>query len=216
MKSHVFTEFKIFKFDLDLDMSFNTGFKFLFLFLLIVSLTFILWNTWNNILIVQFPHVLSNKLLGTTIWDNDSKTTTTNQLLETTTLNNLRCSPLSTTSLQDYFIIDGVKYPHSVSLFENASINFTCLDESKKKPVILFYTPWFGNWDWHLGHGYRTFLKKLGCPVTSCETTSNKSRLNESDLVLTHMGNGHDMDKIGDFPKFRSKNQRWVFMNYVK
>jgi len=107
-------------------------------------------------------------------------------------------------------LIDGIKYPTQVPLHKNVSINFECLDQISSKKIILFYNTWFGNDVFSIGVGYRTPFSMIGCPVTNCETTNDKNRLNESDFVITHM-----RDSISKLPKFRPPNQRWIFILYV-
>lgn len=109
-------------------------------------------------------------------------------------------------NLKQYSVIfDNIKYPHpSVPLYMNKSIDFNCLNEiitstSLSKPIILFWNEvgMFGN-------------KQLTdeCPVKHCELTHDKTRLYESDLVVSHM-----VDKIDEMPAnyARPWHQRWVF-----
>ena len=126
-----------------------------------------------------------------------------------TTTKNPACN-LFTQNKQFSVLIDGVNYPTQIPLHKNVSINFKCLDENENKKLILFYNTWFGSQDFEIGRGYRTPFKNIGCPVTSCETTSDKTRLNDSDIVITHM-----RDSIPEIPKYRPKNQRWLFLLYV-
>jgi hypothetical protein len=131
----------------------------------------------------------------------------TNNKTETT---NGDCKPTFTNVKQYSVLIDGIQYPTQTPLHKNVSINFQCLDKNPNKKIILFYNSWFGNEAFSIGTGYRGPFESSGCPVTSCETTNDKKRLNESDFVITHM-----RDTIPPFPSFRPKNQRWVFLLYV-
>ena len=126
------------------------------------------------------------------------------------TLAHHECIPILQNSKQYSVLIDGVQYPTQVPLHKNVSINFKCLDKSSTKKIILFYNTWFGNEAFSIGIGYRHPFSSSGCPVTSCETTNDKRRLNESDFVVTHM-----RDSIPQLPNYRSKNQRWIFLLYV-
>ena len=126
----------------------------------------------------------------------------------TKTLTTLR---ISTTVKQYTVLIDGVEYPTQVPLHKNVSIDFKRLDASSTKKLILFYNTWFDDKGYEIGLGYRTPFNKSGCPVTSCETTDDKRRLNESDFVITHMRDSLPVH----LPSFRPKNQRWIFLLYV-
>ena len=119
------------------------------------------------------------------------------------------CSPLFNQSNQYWATIEGVKYPKSLMLSKNQSINFECLNKNNKTKVILFWNPFFGDYTYGFGLGrFQPFIDDK-CPVTNCELTKDRSRINESDLVITHM-----RDKIDDPPRFRPDHQRWVFMLY--
>ena len=120
----------------------------------------------------------------------------------------LLCEPLLKNVKQYTVVIDGIRYPKKVPLLLNETINFECLDKSEKTKLILFYNKWFGKEKFPIDYGNRKPFKSE-CPVTSCETTSDKNRLNESDFVVTHM-----RDSIGDLPKYRPPNQRWIFLLY--
>ena len=56
------------------------------------------------------------------------------------------------------------------------------------------------------GIGKEEVFIKLRCPVTKCEITTNRSRINESDYVVTDFAFGVD-----ERPKFWPANQRWIF-----
>ncbi len=136
--------------------------------------------------------------------------TNNSQFNNKTVIVNQICNPIRADSTQYSVFIDGVQYPTQVSLHKNVSIDFDCLNKSSAKKIILFYNAWFGDGNFAIGTGYRTPFKNSRCPVTSCETTVDKKRLNESDLVVVHM-----RDSIPELPKFRPKNQRWVFLLHV-
>ena len=116
------------------------------------------------------------------------------------------CEPIVKSIKQYSVLIDGIRYPTQTPLHKNFSINFQCLDKNPNKKTILFYNTWFGNEEFSIGIGYRTPFIRSGCPVTSCEATNDKKRLNESDFVVTHMA-----DSIPGLPVFRPTNQRWIF-----
>ena len=52
-------------------------------------------------------------------------------------------------------------------------------------------------------------FEDLKCPVTNCELTDDRSKLEESSLVLFHLRNSIDY-----FPSKRPRNQRWVHIIY--
>ena len=116
------------------------------------------------------------------------------------------CSPIDENYNQEYTIIDGVQYPKSVPIYLNYSINFECLNKNKIKRILFWSRFWnmFGK-----NIGERLPFEQRNCPVTNCDLTDDRNKLNESDLVLVHMWN-----KVDDPPAFRPPNQRWVFMLY--
>jgi len=105
-------------------------------------------------------------------------------------------------------MIDNMQYPRTpVPLYMNKSIDFECLREkihstsSSSKPLILF-------WNERTMFGNKQLTEARWCPIRECELTHDKTRLYESDLVITHM-----VDKIDDMPVnyMRSMHQRWIF-----
>ncbi len=177
--------------------SFPIKIKYFFLVILIALLfwTFTYNGNYQRSNIVQFLENIyssSNETLNVT----------------TKTLTTLR---ISSTIRQYTVLIDGVQYPTQVPLHKNVSIDFKRLDASSSKKLILFYNTWFDDKGYEIGLGYRTPFNKSGCPVTSCETTDDKRRLNESDFVITHMRDSLPVH----LPSFRPKNQRWIFLLYV-
>jgi alpha-1,3-fucosyltransferase len=47
------------------------------------------------------------------------------------------------------------------------------------------------------------------CPVTNCDITNDRNRINESDIIVFHMG-----EPFNGLPKWRFASQRWVFFYY--
>ena len=45
--------------------------------------------------------------------------------------------------------------------------------------------------------------------MTSCELINDRSRVNESDLILVHLRDGYSQ-----FPSYRPRHQRWAFVLY--
>ena len=115
------------------------------------------------------------------------------------------CNPIKHSVDQFKITLDGATYPQLKKLTRNKSINFKCLNQAKTK-LILFWNPFFSSQDYYFGLGEKTPFIKNNCPVVNCETTADKSRLNESHVVITHMRNS-----IENLPKYRPVNQRWIF-----
>ena len=95
------------------------------------------------------------------------------------------CDPIFSNYTQYSVTIDNVKYPRSVLLHANRSINFECLRKSKQIKRILFWTQ--PNWYGDDGLGRVTPFQNQNCPVTNCELTSDQTKLYQSDLVIVHM-----------------------------
>lgn len=118
------------------------------------------------------------------------------------------CQPLFKNTNQYTVKIGNETYPKLVPLFYNNSINFECLNQNHRKPLILFWNEFFS--DPYYGHKGNSF-KKNGCPVTNCEITTNKARYDEASLVVTHMRNTFN---VQEFPKYRPEFLRTVFLLY--
>ena len=78
---------------------------------------------------------------------------------------------------------------------------------SKEVKTILFWTKWYGLDDGFnfFGMGSEKFQK---CPISNCQTTNNRSLLNESHAILFHP-QAFDF-KSDDLPKNRFPHQRFV------
>ena len=105
--------------------------------------------------------------------------------------------------------IDDDIYPKSVSLFKNKSIDFKCLSENAQLKTILLWNDFFGFANYSYGIGVREPFIDNKCPIINCELTANKSKLNSSSLVITHM-----RGIIDPIPNYRPLNQRWLFLLY--
>jgi alpha-1,3-fucosyltransferase len=105
--------------------------------------------------------------------------------------------------------LGGRVYPQFRPLYHNKKINFECLNASKSIKRILLWTKFKGLPFVKYELGERQPLMALGCPVTNCEITENKSKYNESDLVLFHLRN-----RIDYMPNYRPASQRWVHVIY--
>jgi hypothetical protein len=123
--------------------------------------------------------------------------------------NSQNCTPFLIDYKQYSVNINGQIYPKSMTNYKNKSINFECLNQNVKSKTILFWNPFFGDFKYSFGLGDKTPFVKNKCPVTNCELTNNRDKLNDSDLVIVHM-----RDRIDQPPASRPLNQRWIFMLY--
>ena len=71
---------------------------------------------------------------------------------------------------------------------------------------ILFWNEAYGNKNYGVGIGADA-LKKAGCPVWQCETSDNRTAVEEYDALIFHLRSWTK----DDLPKVRSPNQRYVF-----
>ncbi len=126
------------------------------------------------------------------------------------------CQPLLKNQDHHKVKIDGELYPKQVLAIHNTSLNFHCLNQQTKKPLILLW-----NYIWPSAlitdaTGSYAF-KADGCPVTNCETTYNKSLINKASLVVVHanpnLGFPSDLiDMLAKYPL--PKSARTVYFNY--
>jgi len=124
--------------------------------------------------------------------------------------NRTKCNPFLTKYEKYQYELDGEIYPKSIFLSQNKSLDFDCLNDKTTSPkLILYWNGFFGHADFSYGLGKEEPFLKKKCPVTNCETTNDKSRLGEADLVLVHMRDG-----VEAIPSQRPVNQRWVFVLY--
>ena len=122
-----------------------------------------------------------------------------------TLLSNLSCQPIRKNVDQYYVNIDGVTYPQFIPSLHNQSIDFDCLNVLNTTKKILNWNTFFGQNCFTFGCS-KSFLKeRVNCPL-NCEMFDDKSRIDESDLILVHM-----IDPLGTMPQKRGPNQRWVF-----
>jgi len=107
--------------------------------------------------------------------------------------------------------INGEVYPKRVPLYENKSINMACLQQQKAVKTILLWTkfkglPYIPELDKDVEKkGFRQIFKDYRCPIDNCALTFNRSRLNESAMILFHLRNDIDY-----YPQYRRKDQHWV------
>jgi alpha-1,3-fucosyltransferase len=122
------------------------------------------------------------------------------------------CSPFKSKDVQYTVEIDNVAYPQYVPNYFNLSINFTCLNSNKKAKTILYWNKLYNDLDhYKYGLGKSKPFVENNCPVTNCEITHDRSRLDDADIVLVQVWRGGSHDPL---PETRSNfNQRWaVFM----
>ena len=75
--------------------------------------------------------------------------------------------------------------------------------------MILLWNKFWDKWDYEFGLGKEEICIKHKCPVAKCEITNDRSRYNQSHLVITHM-----IDAMDTPPSYRPPLQRWVFFLY--
>jgi hypothetical protein len=108
--------------------------------------------------------------------------------------------------------LDDVEYPQVVPLYENRSIDFNCLKKLSNRTqhkTILMWNRFYGLPLVSYEYGVRTPFANLNCPIVNCELTKNRSKLNESQLVLFHLRN-----EIDHFPRRTHLDQRFVHVIY--
>ncbi|RNA18621.1 alpha-(1-3)-fucosyltransferase C-like [Brachionus plicatilis] len=108
-----------------------------------------------------------------------------------------------------YFLFSTlVEYGQLLPLNINESIDFDYLNSFSRVPKILLWTP-FWHWnDFLFGLGYKKPFIKHECPVYNCEITNDKTKYNQSDLVVFHARTNFQ------FPHYRLRDQRWIFAEF--
>lgn len=120
------------------------------------------------------------------------------------------CSPFNFHSNQFLVKLDNNEiYPKYIPLFQNKTINFECLNRNSKKKLILFWNKWFNDPSYEYGIGFSKPFEANNCPVTNCEITTDKKRLQESNIIVFHM-----RESLYKLPKYRRPDQRWIFLLY--
>lgn len=100
---------------------------------------------------------------------------------------------------------------HSVNYYTPVLIKYSSEHHSTKH--TLLWTPFFNRPDWYIGNNTvkSDYFEKVGCPVTKCVITTNKTYLPEVwqfDAVVFH---GAEEWPIFDrVPRFRSPHQKYV------
>jgi hypothetical protein len=117
------------------------------------------------------------------------------------------CSPVKL-NFQPYSAnINGVAYPQYLPVHFNDSIDFHCLNNNPRTKLILFWNKFYGDESFYYSLGRKTPFEANHCPVTNCELTTNRLRVNEADLVVVSV-----LDQTAKFPDGpRPQNQKWVF-----
>lgn len=73
--------------------------------------------------------------------------------------------------------------------------------------MILAWNKFYGETNFGYGLGRVQPFINHNCPVTNCELTMDKSRLEEADYVIVHMS-----DRFDHIPTHRNQKTRWVWM----
>ena len=130
-----------------------------------------------------------------------------NLSLITTSSQTFNCSLLDPSS-QFKIRLDGQEYPKMVPLFYNKSINMDCLKQvsAQSKPkTILMWNKFRMQPQNPYSFGVGAAFKILNCPITNCELTNDRTKLDKSTLVLFHLRN-----EIDALPSYRPAGQRWT------
>jgi len=114
---------------------------------------------------------------------------------------------------QFYTQIEGQIYPKFVPSYENLSINFECLNKigSQEQKTILFWNKFKGLpflpelENKIMNNNSNNILTDFHCPVNNCRLTYDRSKLNESKMILFHLRNS-----IDKYPDSRNPDQHWV------
>ena len=101
--------------------------------------------------------------------------------------------------------IDNFTYPKLIPLRDNRTINFECMNEQRRSKVILFWDKFYAREDFYYGLGFKTPFLTHKCSVYNCELTNNRSRLDESDVVVVSY-----MNPIKNIPEKRKVEQEWI------
>jgi alpha-1,3-fucosyltransferase len=123
-----------------------------------------------------------------------------------------RCQPILLNAKHPDVYMDGQHYPQYLPMFFNHSYNFTCLNQSRTNKLILYWNKLWGQRDFLYGIGKHDIFFKQKCPVTNCELSDDKSRLNESSMILFYIE--HPIANM-TLPKWRHEHQRWIFHMYT-
>lgn len=102
--------------------------------------------------------------------------------------------------------IDNEFFPKVIPLNQNRMYNFSCLNSNDYRPVILLWNRFGGLPINGISDGP---LDSPSCPVSKCEITKDRNRLNESAYVLFHM-----RSPIDEFPRMRFSRQKWIYVAY--
>ena len=136
--------------------------------------------------------------------DNENLTSQTNRSNEEKSLK--KCDIIHKDYKQYYVELDGVTYPQYLYRSQNYSINFDCLNNTSPMKLILAWTKFYGTENFGYGLGKVGPFKEHNCPVTNCELTRDKKRLNDSDFVIVWLTDSIEQD----IPKYRLEKQRWI------
>ena len=186
---------------------------FLIVIYMLYSVTFVLKINENaneelmglhlKTLNIEKRHSISNKKYhdSNNNLENESLTNTNSQQIKQE-----KCDIIHKDYKQYYYEFDGVKYPQYLYLSQNYSINFDCLNNTSPMKLILAWTKFYGSDNFDYGIGKVAPFKTHNCPVTNCELTRDKKRLNESDFVLVWLTDTLEQE----IPKYRPEKQRWI------
>ena len=111
------------------------------------------------------------------------------------------------TNFQQYYhTYDGVRYPQYLYLSQNKTINYNWINHNMPIKLILAWNSFYGDADFGYGLGKVNPFLKHNCPVTNCEVTNDKTRLDESDFVMVSLTD----PIVKPIPSYRGGKARWV------
>ncbi len=105
-------------------------------------------------------------------------------------------------------LLCGVVIPVAINLMDGITQHWAPNADQETPPkYILFWTPFFDNPTWYVGTGSDIF-KSSECKEQRCITTTDKSMLPNSSLVLFH---GRNLPGKEGMPNHHDKDQLWLF-----
>lgn len=117
------------------------------------------------------------------------------------------CDPIDRNFKQYSVDFNGIIYPRYLLRNQNYSNNFDCFNKKHENKVILAWNSFYGSKNFGYGIGKNQPFINNNCPVTNCELTNDKSRLNEADYAMVLVS-----DSFDKLPVERASKTRWVWM----
>lgn len=96
------------------------------------------------------------------------------------------CNPYNLNANQFKIKIGDEMYPKIIPIYQNKTINMTCLNSTLRKKRILLWNKFAGLPLDTFNEAVQKSLNK-NCPVSNCEVVNDRSLANSSDYILFHM-----------------------------